>query len=250
MVKLPPGLGGMPNACRPPGVNACSTPGGEEHPPAGRLPVKCDVGPPPGLEDVDVWGLRRRSASLPSTGVCLLRHGLPSPPPGLVSSAGHGHGGVPPPSSLPWPAGLAVCSRKARAEWLIRGVFGKLKSSRGYALVSPPLAIPGGRGGCELRVHFVPGEAWAGSARGAKSKPGANAGLATGALRLKVEATAGACLPRSLHIWVGGVAQGVVFLDSSERVVHEVPLKNDWRKHIESGTQDLNICIAEVAEHA
>mmetsp|Transcript_104742 Transcript_104742/g.301128 ORF Transcript_104742/g.301128 Transcript_104742/m.301128 type:complete len:287 (-) Transcript_104742:372-1232(-) len=136
-----------------------------------------------------------------------------------------------------------TCDEAASTEWCIQNVFAKLKaSSCGFALVSPSLQV----GGCtDLRMHFLPGQAWAASQRSrksasTKSRDSDVSAPVNGAVRLKFDGCGEG--PRlEFYLFVGPVRQGPFVCDFAERPVHEIPLSVNWRKHLEVGGQNLSL---------
>jgi len=190
--------------------------------------------PPPGLS------CPARMELLPPAGLCWLPF---RPPPGL-----------PHPTALPSPAPSAPAaadSSSQRVEWCIHHVFSKLKTSAGFALVSPPLQvgeIP------DVRLHFAPGEAWAQSMRSRKGKKteakvehGAASGPMKGSLRLKI-GDCGDAMPLKFNLFVGDVRQGPFECNFAERTVQEFQLDVDWRKHVEKKSESLCLRLEVLSE--
>jgi len=182
----------------------------------------------------------------------------PAPPPGLAQSAPPGvfFPTFRPPPGLPHPpqqlvgVGMGVHAspekgtggEAASTEWCIQHVFAKLKGSCGFALVSPSLQV----GGCtDLRMHLLPGQAWAASQRSRKSAstksrdPDVSAPV-NGAVRLKFDGC-GKDARLEFYLFVGPVRQGPFVCDFAERAVHEIPLSVNWCKHLEVGGQNLSL---------
>jgi len=181
-----------------------------------------------------------------------------APPPGLAQSAPPGvfFPTFRPPPGLPHPsqqlAGVGMdvhaapekdsCDEAASTEWCIQNVFAKLKASCGFALISPSLQV----GGCtDLRMHLLPGQAWAASQRSRKSASTKSRDFdvsapVNGGVRLKFDGCGeGARL--EFYLFVGPVRQGPFVCDSAERAVHEIPLSVNWLKHLEVGGQNLSL---------
>mmetsp|Transcript_176930 Transcript_176930/g.567436 ORF Transcript_176930/g.567436 Transcript_176930/m.567436 type:complete len:281 (+) Transcript_176930:111-953(+) len=182
----------------------------------------------------------------------------PAPPPGLALSAPPGvfFPTFRPPLGLPHPhqrlasVGMDVhaapeketCDEAASTEWCIQNVFAKLKGGCGFALISPSLQV----GGCtDLRIHLLPGQAWAASQRSrksasTKSRDSDVSAPVNGAVRLKFDGCGEG--PRlEFYLFVGPVRQGPFVCDFAERPVHEIPLSVNWRKHLEVGGQNLSL---------
>jgi hypothetical protein len=134
-----------------------------------------------------------------------------------------------------------------QVEWRIPHVFSKLKTSAGFALVSPPLQvgeIP------DVRLHFVPGEAWAQSARGRKGKKTQNkteGRLTQGSLRLKL-GELGHDKALKFNLFVGDVRQGPFECNFVERTMQEFQLEVDWRQHLEKVSESLCLRLEVLAE--
>jgi len=165
------------------------------------------------------------------------------PPPGLP----HPPNGVPR-NSQPLPTAVPT---EASVEWRIQKVFSRLKTSAGFALVSPPLQLGDIS---DVRLQFSPGEGWAASARNPKSKAthmrpeGKSKGRKDsehGTVSLKLgDAARGETL--KCYLFVGRMRQGPFECNFAEQVVHELQLKVDWRKYLEAGS--LPLCLQFVHE--
>jgi hypothetical protein len=177
---------------------------------------------------------------------------LPPPPPSLFLPSFR------PPPGLQHPAEVALVDPAASAasyssdspqqvEWCIRHVFSKLKTSAGFALVSPPLQIgeiP------DVRLHFAPGEAWAQSTRGRKGKKtqgNAQGQLAQGSLRLKLS-DIGHDKALKFNLFVGDARQGPFECNFAERTVQEFQLEVDWRQHVEKASESLCLRLEVLSE--
>jgi len=183
-----------------------------------------------------------------------LPHMEVSPPPGLCLPPFRPPPGLPHPADLPAPAPTAPAvadSSPHRVEWCIHHVLSKLKTSAGFALVSPPLQvgeIP------DVRLHFAPGEAWARSVRSRKGKKtegkdehGAARGPMNGTLRLKI-GDLGDAAPLTFNLFVGDVRQGPFECDFAEQTVQEFQLDVDWRKHVEKKSESLRLRLEVLSE--
>lgn len=216
----------------PPSDEAPGTPAGGVEPPgtpstsAGSSPLSR---PPPGLcprleTPRSAFGASPRCASSGSP----LR-----PPPGLTHplddlaaarAPQSRHGG-----RSPAPPAERAATPDEGAEWRIVGVPAKLRASRGFPLVSPPLSAGGIS---ELRLHLVPGSEWR------KQTPAKPSGL--GAVRVKL----GEGMPRTdrkFTLRVGSVLQGPFTCDFSEREVHECALSMDWTSQMDAAQGSLVI---------
>jgi len=201
--------------------------------------------PPPGLA-----GIFKVPATPSAPPGIFVAPSIPSAPPGIFLPAFR------PPPGLPHPlqqlAGVGVDAsdrpdrdaydKMSSTEWCIQGVFKKLKSSCGCPLVSPPWKVAG----CDdLRVHFLPGQAWAASQRshkglGSKFLESETSAPVNGLLRLKLDGC-GEGVRIKFCLFVGPVRQGPFECDFSERAVHEIPLNMNWCKHLEVGGQNLRL---------
>jgi len=236
-VPLSPLLG-LPPSSELASAAFCSSSGCAMAPPPGlSVPLSEEDScppPPPGLS------CPARMELLPPAGLCWLPF---RPPPGL-----------PHPTALPSPAPSAPAaadSSSQRVEWCIHHVFSKLKTSAGFALVSPPLQvgeIP------DVRLHFAPGEAWAQSMRSRKGKKtegkvehGAAKGPMNGTLRLKI-GDLGDAMPLKFNLFVGDVRQGPFECNFAERAVQEFQLEVDWRKHVEKKSESLCLGLEVLSE--
>jgi len=206
--------------------------------------------PPPGLAPPAPPGIFKAPATPSAPPGIFVAPSIPSAPPGIFLPAFR------PPPGLPHPlqqlAGVGVDAsdkperqaydKKSSTEWCVQGVFKKLRSSCGCAVVLPPLKVAG----CDdLRVHFLPGQAWAAGQRshmglGSKSRESETSTPFNGALRLKLDGC-GEGVRIKFCLFVGPVRQGPFECDFSERAVHEIPLNMNWCKHLEVGGQNLRL---------
>jgi len=135
-------------------------------------------------------------------------------------------------------------------DWQIKRVLSKLKTSAGFALVSPPMAvgeIP------DVRLHFEPGEAWASSMHGRKGKK-TDAKLrhglgqaSHGSLRLKL-GDFGHGKALRFYLFVGDARQGPFKCSFAERASQEVPLEVDWRKQVDRTSETLCLRLEVLSE--
>mmetsp|Transcript_52911 Transcript_52911/g.134220 ORF Transcript_52911/g.134220 Transcript_52911/m.134220 type:complete len:312 (-) Transcript_52911:433-1368(-) len=216
----------------------CSSP---PRSPAGLMPT-------PGLAPSAPPGIFKVPATPSAPPGIFVAPSIPSAPPGIFLPAFR------PPPGLPHPlqqsAGVGVDTsdkpdrdaydKKSSIEWCIQGVFKKLKSSCGCPLVSPPWNVAG----CDdLRVHFLPGQAWAASQRshkGSKFLESETSAPVNGLLRLKLDGR-GEGVRIKFCLFVGPVRQGPFECDFAERAVHEIPLNMNWSKHLEVDGQNLRL---------
>eukprot|EP00444_Apocalathium_aciculiferum_P063035 CAMPEP_0183603920 /NCGR_PEP_ID=MMETSP0371-20130417/181690_1 /TAXON_ID=268820 /ORGANISM="Peridinium aciculiferum, Strain PAER-2" /LENGTH=450 /DNA_ID=CAMNT_0025816017 /DNA_START=21 /DNA_END=1373 /DNA_ORIENTATION=- len=165
----------------------CSSP---PRSPAGLMPT-------PGLAPSAPPGIFKVPATPSAPPGIFVAPSIPSAPPGIFLPAFR------PPPGLPHPlqqmAGVGVDAsdkpereaydKKSSTEWCVQGVFKKLRSSCGCAVVLPPLKVAG----CDdLRVHFLPGQAWAAGQRShmdleSKSRESETSTPFNGALRMKLD---------------------------------------------------------------
>lgn len=208
---------------------------------------------PPEMASADfspVW----EEALAPPPGLPALARAGPLPPPGLCLPPFRPPPGLPHPAALPAPAPAAsavAALASQRVEWCIHHVLSKLKTSAGFALISPPTLvgdIP------DVRLHFAPGEAWAQSMRSRKGKKTegraeieAAKGSMNGSLRLKL-GDFGHDRALKFYLFVGDVRQGPFECDFAERTVHEVALEVDWRKHVERKSESLSLRLELLSE--
>lgn len=137
-------------------------------------------------------------------------------------------------------------------EWSITNLMAKLKTSCGCPLVSHSLDLEGFG---DLRMHFVPGEAWNSCNRGGhrrrrrSSAPNSEfeaASLSHGAIRLKVH-SGDAAKTLKFFLVVGSSRQGP-YQCNFERPVEEYALEEDWRSQITPGCNCLNIRLEIVSQ--
>jgi len=230
----PPGLVALPEMA---GAGLSPLSGETMAPPPG-LPA------PPQLALPPAWALRTAPAAVEESslpvppGLLALGQCLPAlrPPPGLVHPAAVL-------AAAPEAAAMVAAADSAqRVEWRIHHVLSKLKTSAGFALVSPPLQVGGI---ADVRLHFAPGEAWAHSMRCRKSKKaevkaqdGRVNGSMNGSLRLKL-GDLGCDKMMRFYLFVGDVRQGPFECNFAERNVQEFQLGVDWRKHVEKKSDSL-----------
>lgn len=239
-----------------PCTSASSSPKSAPWSPPPGLPASPEMAsaamtPPPGLSAApseDEW------SPLPHPGLPgSARSGLP-PPPGLVLPSFRPPPGLPHPAALPAPAPTAPVvadSSSQQVEWCILHVCSKLKTSAGFALVSPPLQVGGIP---DVRLHFAPGEAWAQSMRSRKGKKtgsevehGVARGPMNGSLRLKVGDLRCATALK-FNLFVGDVRQGPFECNFAERTVQEFQLEVDWRRHVERESGSLRLRLEVLSE--
>jgi len=132
-----------------PSTSAASSPRNVQLPsPLGASAPSSPMLPPPGLS-LPPWPSQPAVCEVESNNREYDHQMLP---PGLLVPA------VRPAPGLPAPP-------EHTAEWLIERMFGRLRSSCGFAVSSPPLIAGPLGAGVELRLQFVPGEAWAAGVR-------------------------------------------------------------------------------------
>jgi len=139
---------------------------------------------------------------------------------------------------------LGACS----IVWSIGKLRSKLKCSRGFPLLSPIFDVGGLR---ECRLMFAPGNEWRalpGARQERKRRPD-QPHQAFGSLRLKAEPAAGEAdaSPDSrmnFEVFFGHVGAGrPVECDFSDRGVHSCDLQVDWREHLVSGYDGLEVRV-------
>jgi len=233
--------------CSPLSGAAMAPPPGLAAPPQLALPMAWEMGFAPSAEEellpLAPPGLFvSRPTELLPPGVCLppLR-----PPPGLVHPAA---------IFAPAPAAAAVAAAEGSSrnvEWHIHHVLTKLKTSAGFALVSPPLQVGGI---ADVRLHFAPGTAWANSMRcrkgkraEVKSQDGMVNGSTHGSLRLKLGEFGHDKMLR-FYLFVGDVRQGPFECNFAERTVQEFQLGVDWRKHVDRKADSLRLRLEVLSQ--
>lgn len=134
--------------------------------------------------------------------------------------------------------------------WRIDSVSSKLRTSRGFPLLSPCFALAGLP---DLRLMFAPGEEWlelAGTAMSRRQKQrrtklGASESQTYGTVRVKAgDADAGSGVQFRFQVFLGetrcAAAPGMR-CDFSKEVVQSCPLEADWRKHMDGNCLTLRL---------
>jgi len=137
---------------------------------------------------------------------------------------------------------LHQSSNRCTVAWRIDSVGSKLRTSRGFPLLSPSFTLAGLP---DLRLMFAPGDEWlelAGTAasrrqKQRRTKVGPQEAQAFGMVKVKAGDT-DACsgVHFQVNVFVGearSAAAPRVSCDFSEEVVQSCPLDVDWRKHME-----------------
>jgi len=149
---------------------------------------------------------------------------------------------------------------KCTVVWQIDSVSSKLRTSRGFPLLSPCFALAGLP---DLRLMFAPGEEWLDLAGTAKSrrqkqrrtKSGAPDDEQTfGMVKVKVGDAEAACgVSFRVKVFLGEarrVAAPSVRCDFSTEVVQSCPMEIDWRQQMQSGCLTLRLEFSTDAPHA
>jgi len=159
-------------------------------------------------------------------------------------------------SSAPRCLNLVACSPgQCSVTWRIDGVSSKLRTSRGFPLLSPSFVAAGIP---DLRLMFAPGEEWldlAGAAMSRKQKQQRKSrsaavaeGLPFGAVKVKAsdaENSAGFCFDFDVFLGEGvGLAASGRGCDLSKSVVQSRPFDVDWRQNMEGGSLVLRFVIS------
>jgi len=134
--------------------------------------------------------------------------------------------------------------------WRIDSVSSKLRTSRGFPLLSPCFALAGLP---DLRLMFAPGEEWlelAGTAMSRRQKQrrtklGASDSQNFGTVKVKAgDADAGSGVSFRFRVLLGETHCAAVpdmRCDFSREVVQSCPLETDWRKHMDGNCLTLRL---------
>jgi len=131
--------------------------------------------------------------------------------------------------------------------WQIDNVGSKLRTSRGFPLLSPCFALAGLP---DLRLMFAPGEEWLDLAGTAKSrrqkqrrtKSGASDDQTFGMVKVKVGNAADVSFRVSVFLGEPrSAAAPSARCDFSTEVVQSCPVEVDWRQHMQNGCLTLRL---------